>query len=145
MAAAVHVYGQFLNALATKQVNLATDSLKVMLVTGSYSPNQATDQFASTPQAFEASGSGYTSGGLALQSVSVTDTGNTLTLTAANTVWATLSVTNIRYAVVYDATPGSFATDPVIAYVDFGAAQSPTGVTFEIDWSAGVVLQINAT
>ncbi|OIN80861.1 hypothetical protein [Mycobacterium malmoense] len=144
MTVSAHVYGQFLNALATKTINLSSDTLKVMLVTSAYTPNQGSDQYASTPQAHEATGTGYTSGGVALSSVSLSDSGDTFSLSAANTSWANISTT-ARYAVVYDSAPGSFATDPLICYIDFGADQSPSGVTFEIDWSAGVVVQITAS
>lgn len=144
MSVSAHVYGQFLNSLATKTVNLSSDSLKVMLVTSSYTPNQATDAFASTPQAFEITGTGYTTGGAALTSVVLSDATDVFTLSAANTTWTTATFT-ARYAVIYDAQSGSYATDPVIGYVDFGANQSPAGVNFQIQWNSGQVLQITAS
>lgn len=144
MAVSAHAYGQFINALATKTVNLSSDSLKVMLVTSSYTPNQGADTFASTPQANEITGTGYTAGGAALTSVALSDTSNVFTLSAANTSWAGATFT-ARYAIVYDSQPGSMATDPLIGYVDFGSNQSPAGVTFQIAWSSGQVLQITAS
>jgi hypothetical protein len=144
VAVSAHVYGQFAAGLATKTMNLSSDAIKVALVTSSYTPAQATDQFWSTPQANEITGTGYTAGGAALTSVSITDTSNVWTLSAANTSWSTATFT-ARYAVVYDSTPGTAATDPLIAYVDFGANQSPSGVTFSINWSSGQVLTITAT
>jgi len=144
MAVTAHVYGQFIASLATKTMNLSTDSIKVMLVTSSYTPNQASDQFANTPQANEITGTGYTAGGTALTGVTIADTGNVWTLSAANTSWATATFT-ARYAIVYDAQTGTLSTEPLIGYVDFGANQAPAGVTFEIDWAGGVVLQFTAT
>jgi hypothetical protein len=144
VAVSAHVYGQFAAGLATKTMNLSSDAIKVALVTSSYTPAQATDQFWSTPQANEITGTGYTAGGAALTSVSITDTSNVWTLSAANTTWTTATFT-ARYAIVYDSTPGTAATDPLIGYVDFGANQSPSGVNFSINWSSGQVLTITAT
>lgn len=139
-----HVFGQFVNALATKTVNLSSDSIKVMLVSSSYTPSQAADTYASTPQAYEITGTGYTAGGAALTSVTLADSGNVFTLSAANVTWTTATFT-ARYAIIYDAQPGSYATDPLIGYVDFGANQSPSGVNFQIAWTGGVVLQVTAS
>lgn len=144
MAITAHAYGQFMAALATKTVNLSTDALKVMLVTSSYTPNQAGDQYASTPQAFEITGTGYSAGGTALTSVSIADTGNVWTLSAANTAWTTATFT-ARYGIVYDSQSGSLGSDPVIGYVDFGANQSPSGINFQINWAGGIVLQHTAS
>ena len=141
---AAHVYGEFIAALATKSVNLSSDAIKVMLVTSSYTPAQATDQYASTPQAYEISGTGYTAGGVALSSVTIADTTDVWTLSAANAVWTTATFT-ARYAIVYDSSPGSYASDPLIGYVDFGGNQSPSGVTFTIAWASGIVLQFTAS
>jgi hypothetical protein len=135
-----HLYGQFAAALATKTVNLSTDSLKVMLVSSVYTPNQAADHFASTPGANEITGTGYTAGGMALSSVSIADAMNTWTLHAADTLWPGLSA-SARYAVVYDSQPGSYATDPLIGYVDSGTTQTWNGETARIQWSSGIVLQ----
>jgi hypothetical protein len=144
MAISAHMYGQFLNALATKTVNLNTDALKVMLVAATYTPNQATDAFQSVIGANEISGTGYTAGGAALTGTSLTDAANVLTLAAANTAWPGAAFTT-RYAVVVDTQPGSAATNPLIGYIDFGANQSPSGVTFQINWTSGQVLQITAS
>lgn len=144
MATSAHVYGLFLTAMAEKVVNLNADTIKVMLVTSAYTPNQATDQYASTPQAHEATGTGYAAGGVALSSVVITNASNVFKLSAANPLWTTLTTT-ARYGVVYDTSGGSLGADVLIGYIDFGADQSPAGITFEIDWAAGVVFQNTAS
>lgn len=140
------MYGQFIAALATKTVNLSTDALKVMLASASYTPSQAADQFASTPQAYEIAGggtTGYTAGGVALSSVVIADTADTWTLSAANVSWANSNFSSSppRYAIVYDYQTGAYTTSPVIGFVDFGAPQTTNGTTFEIDWANGVVVE----
>ncbi|GFG74679.1 hypothetical protein [Mycobacterium botniense] len=63
MAVTAHFYNSFFTALAQGKINLTSDTLKLALVGSGYTPNQAADQFWSTPQAYEISGPGYTAGG----------------------------------------------------------------------------------
>jgi hypothetical protein len=141
------IYGQFLSALATEKINLTGDALKVMLVSSSYTPNQATDQFASTPQAFEITGTGYTEGGMALTGVTLTQ-GNPLTLSADNLSWTGGIFTGAAFAIVYDFFTGNLATSPLIGFVNFGgtigsSVASPLTITWASgNGSSGVVLQI---
>jgi hypothetical protein len=144
MPVSTHVYGSLISALATGKVNLSTDTLKVMLVSSGYVPNQAEDQFASTPAAFEITGTGYTAGGMALTDVTLAESGgHTLTLSAANTQWPG-AIFTAAGAVVYDSQSGSNTTNPLIGFINFGGEQSPSGaVPFSINWASGVVLQFN--
>lgn len=141
MAVSAKIYGLFLKSLGNKEIDLDSDTLKVMLCTSSYSVNQDTHQYKSDVTN-EVSGTGYSAGGATLGSVTVTyaGAGNTLTLDAADTSWTTSTIT-ARYAVIYDSTPGSDATRPLIGYVDFGADVSTTSGTFQITWdSTGIVV-----
>ena len=47
----------------------------------------------------------------------------------ADPSWSSATFT-ARYLVVYDNTPATDATRPLICYIDFGSDQSPAGVTF---------------
>jgi hypothetical protein len=49
-----------------------------------------------------------------------------------------------RYAVVFDDSPSTNATKPLLGYVDFGANQSTSNTTFEIVWSASGIFEITA-
>jgi len=140
MAVTAKVYGLAQTSFANKLIDWDSDTIKVMLCTSTYSPNQDTHQFKSDVSN-EVSGTGYTAGGATLGSCTTTYTGatNVLALDAADTSWATSTIT-ARYAVIYDSTPATDATRPLIAYVDFGADVSSTGGTFQITWdSAGIV------
>jgi len=138
------MYGLFLKSLANKEVDLDSDSLKVMLCTSSYVPNQDTHQYKSSVTN-EVTGTGYTAGGATLGSVTVVydAPSNTLTLDAADASWPTSTLT-ARYAVVYDSTPASDATRPLIAYVDFGADVSSTAATFTLAWDAAGIVTLTA-
>jgi hypothetical protein len=48
-----------------------------------------------------------------------------VTLTGANSP---------RYCALYDNTPATDATRPLIGYVDFGAAQAPSGINLQVTW-----------
>jgi hypothetical protein len=144
MAVTALVYGGFLQSLANKEVDLDSDTLKIMLCTSSYTPNQDTHRYKSSVTG-EVSGTGYTSGGNTLGSVAVTYTAgtNTLTLDAADTSWANSTIT-ARYAVIYDSTPATDATRPLIAYIDFGADVSSSGAAFNITFDAAGIVTLTA-
>ncbi len=64
---------------------------------------------------------------------------NVIVLDADDVTWASSTIT-ARYAVIYNATPATDATRPLIGYVDFGSDQSSTNGNFTITWdSTGIV------
>lgn len=144
MAVTALVYGGFLQSLANKEVDLDSDVLKIMLCTSAYTPNQDTHRYKSSVTG-EVAGTGYVSGGNTLGSVAVTYTAgtNTLTLDAADTSWANSTIT-ARYAVIYDSTPATDATRPLIAYIDFGADVSSSGAAFNITFDAAGIVTLTA-
>lgn len=140
MAVTAKMYGPFLQSLANKEVDLDSDTLKVMLCTSAYTPNQDTHRYKSDITN-EIAGTGYTAGGVTLTSVAVTYTGatNTLMLDSADPSWPSSTIT-ARYAVYYDSSPASDATRPLISYVDFGADVSSTAAAFTLQLDpAGIV------
>lgn len=145
MAVTAKVYGKFLTSLGNKEVDLDSDTLKVMLCTSSYTPDQDTHQYKSSVTN-EVTGTGYTAGGATLASVTVNydAASNTYTLDAADTTWSTATIT-ARYAVIYDASPGSDATRPLICYQDFGADVVASGGTFTATWNASGLVTFTAS
>lgn len=144
MAVSAKLYGLALKSMAEGKMVLDSDTLKVMLCTSTYTPNQDTHQFKSDVTN-EVAGTGYTAGGATLTSVTLTYTGatNVLDLDAADTSWASSTIT-ARYAVVYDSTPATDATRPLICYVDFGADVTSTSGTFTITWDAAGICTLTA-
>lgn len=144
MAVTAKLYGNVLTSLANKEIDLDSDSLKVMLCTSSYTPDQDAHRYKSSITN-EVTGTGYTATGAALTSVTVTydAPSNTLTLDAADSSWTTSTIT-ARYAVVYDSTPASDATRPLICYIDFGADVISTAGTFSITWNAAGIATFTA-
>jgi hypothetical protein len=137
------VYGQFLSSLCGGEVNFLADSFKCMLLGDGYIPNQGAHQYKS--QVFpEVSGSGYVAGGMAISGVNPTYTQSTKTLniTAGNLVWPTLTVAGIRYAVIFDNTPTTDASKPLVCYVDFQTDQSPSDQAFYVTWPGSGMLSL---
>lgn len=144
MAITAKLYGGFLKSLANKDIDLDTDTLKVMLCTSAYTPDQDAHQYKSSVTN-EVSGTGYTAGGATLAGVTVTYTGatNTLTLDAADPSWASSTIT-ARTAVIYDSTPATDATRPLIAYLQSDVDISSSGGAFTITFDANGIATITA-
>jgi hypothetical protein len=145
MAVTAKLYGSFPAKLANKEINWSSDTIKVALCTSTYTPDQDVhDYFNDVTN--EVTGTGYTAGGATLASKTVTYTAgtNTQTFDAADTSWTSSTIT-ARYAVIYDATPGTAATNPLIGYVDFGADVVSSSGTFSITWDAAGIFTVQVS
>ncbi|MDV6274110.1 hypothetical protein R3Q06_11420 [Rhodococcus erythropolis] len=144
MAVTAKLYGLALKSAFNKEIDWDTDTIKVMLCTSAYTPDQDTHQYKSSVTN-EASGTGYTAGGATLASATLAYTTgtNTLVLDAVDSAWTGSTIT-ARYAVIYNSSPGTDATRPLIAYVDFGADVSTTAGTFTITWDAAGIVTVTA-
>lgn len=122
-------YGLSQKSAFNKEIDFDTDTIKAMLTTSSYVPNQATHQYKSSVTN-EITGTGYTAGGVTLASKTVTynTTLNALILDSADPSWATATFT-CRYLVFYVDT-GTSSTSALLSYVDFETNQSPVAQTF---------------
>lgn len=143
MAVSAYLFGQALAKALNKEVSWSADTIKIALVKNTYTPNQDTHTYWSDVVAQEATGTGYTAGGatLASKTVAYDGTTNKIKLTAADVSWPTSTVT-ARYAVIYDDTPSTNATKPVLGYVDFGADQSTSSTTFQVSWATAGIFEI---
>lgn len=103
---------------------------------------------------YRAQGSGGTSGGSqptwpTTIGDEVADSGVTwtcigkgiLVLDGADVSWSTATIT-ARYGIVYDSTPGTSSTNPLIGLMDFGEDKSSSGATFSITWNALGILYL---
>lgn len=134
MAHDAHFYGLFFKSLSNKEVDMDSDQLKAMLFTSTYAPNKDTHQYKSSVTN-EVVGTGYTAGGVVIPTISLnydaaadvfwTDGadisfGPNLTLTAGNAP---------RGIALYDNTPATDATRPLVGYVIFrDGANNPMDV-----------------
>jgi len=136
------IYNSFKGALSS--VNWgdnSTTTIKVMLVTSDYAPDIDTHEFISDVTN-EASGTGYTTGGIVLtnRTVTVDDTNDWAKYDADDISWAASTIT-ARGAVIYKDT-GTDTTSPLIAYIDFVSDKSSTAADFIITWHANGIFTI---
>jgi hypothetical protein len=136
-----HYFPVFETLMGAKTVNLSSDTLTVGLIAS------GTFTWGSTPEGYEyvsqflagdgthgslteVSGGNYSR--QALTSVTLSNSGEVVTLTAANPSWSDATFTTV-YGWLYDSTVGSGdSSHPIICYWDFGGAQSPAGITWSL-------------
>lgn len=123
------VFNRFPTNLMNKEIDLDADTIKVGLLTDSYTPDKDHDLWGDV-SANEVSGTGYTAGGATLANTTVVqDDANDLAyFDSDNPAWSTATIT-ARYAVLYDDT---VADDPLIALWDFTEDKTSTAGTFTI-------------
>ncbi len=136
------LYGLVFTALWNKEIDFPGDAIKVMLTTSTYVPAQDTHDYKDDVTN-EVAGAGYTATGDPLASKTVTYTAGTNkhVLDAADTTWGSSTIT-ARIAVIYDSTPATDATRPLICYQDFESDQSSSGGDFTIQWNASGIVEI---
>jgi hypothetical protein len=132
------IYNSFHEDLARGNIDMDTNTFKMMLVTDSYTPNKDThaDRADVTN---EVSGTGYTAGGKTVTCTVARDNANDrTTLTFAAESWASSTIT-ARGAVVYKST-GTAANDLLVFYNDFGGDVTTSNTTFSVG-SSVITLQ----
>lgn len=136
------IYNNFKKNIMNGGIDLDTDTIKVALVTSSYTPDQDTHEFFSSVTN-EVVGTGYTAGGATLAGKAVTadNTDNEGVFDADDVVWTTSTIT-ARGAVLYKST-GVAGTSALIAYIDFGSDKISTAGSFTIAWNAEGILNLN--
>lgn len=136
------IYNNFKKLIMNGGIDLDTDTIKVALVTSSYTPDQDTHDFFDDVTN-EVTGTGYTAGGASLASKAVTadNTDNEGVFDADDVSWTTSTIT-ARGAVIYKST-GTASTSALIAYLDFTTDKVSTAGTFTIAWNAEGILNLN--
>lgn len=134
-------YGQALMNAMLGKINWSSDTIKVLLCTSTYTPDQDNHIYKDVSITNEVSGTGYTAGGATLASKTNTYTAatNVIMFDAADVTWSGSTIT-ARYAVIYDDTPAT--NKPLLGYVDFGADQVSSAGNFTITWDVAGVLTV---
>lgn len=129
--------------LGKGNVDFSTDTFYCMLVTTSHTPDPDTIAFRSDITG-EASGTGYTAGGIAVSNLTITqdNTNNYAVVDFDPVVFSTVTLSNVDGAYVYKST-GAAATDLVVCYLDFAeGAQQVTANDFTVTPPAEGVLTV---
>jgi hypothetical protein len=120
------------------------DTVNVAMYTNSLTPNYSTDTaYTSAPYTSnEVTGTGYSAGGSALASKTITESPTgTIMVDAADIAWTTSTIANARGALVYDIT----VSNKALCFVNFGADYSTTAGTFTIQWNALGIFTLDIT
>jgi len=139
------VYNPAKKKLMEAAFNLSTDTIKVAVLTSSYTPNIDTQDFFDDVSANEISATGtYAAGGITLANKTITvDTTNDLAYFDADDASATgTTIANYRYLVIYKST-GTAATSPLLAYVDLGTNHVTASETLYIQWASTGIFKIS--
>lgn len=143
MAVTAFFYGNAFVSAFNKEIDFNTDTIKVMLLDNTHTPDQDAHNYLDDVVADEVSGTGYTAGGATLTTATLTYTAgtNVFKLDGDDVSWPSSTIT-ARYAVVYDSSPGTDATRPLICYADFGADVSSSDGAFSITWDAAGIATV---
>ena len=135
MAITSYMYGNNVLGAFNKEIDWDTDTIKVALLTSTYTPSQAHNFYDDLTNEV-ANGNGYTTGGatLANKTQAYTEGTGVTKFDADDSAW-TASTFTFRYAAVYVAT-GNSATSRLIGYVNFGADITIVSGTVTIPWAA---------
>lgn len=145
MAVTGKLYGNVFKAAFNKEIDWDTDTIKCMLTTSLYTPDQDLHDYYDHVTN-EVTGTGYSAGGVTLTNKTTTYTGatNKHVLDADDAVWATSTIT-ARTAVVYDAQTGVSTTEPLICYQQSDADISSTAGEFRVQWNASGIVEITVS
>lgn len=141
MATTVTPYNQMLKIL-TGDGDWKDNTLKLALVTSSYTPSAAHTQWSDI-SGNEASGTGYTAGGETLANASLADG----KLDADDVTFSTITVT-FRYAVCYISGTIESITNPVLFYIlfdDTPADQVISAADFPVVWNSNGIIDLTVT
>lgn len=125
------IYNSFHEDMARGNIDMDTNTFKMMLVTSTYTPNKDTHADRADVTNEVAATGGYTAGGKTVTCTVARDNANDrTTLTFAAESWTSSTIT-ARGAVVYKST-GTAANDLLVFYNDFGGDISTSNTTFSV-------------
>lgn len=135
-------FNLFVEDILNKQLDLDTDTLKVMLT--NTAPVATNHYYADISSNELANGNGYTTGGATVTGVSFSSSSGTTSLNAAATTFtsSTGSMGPFRYVVYYDSTP---TNKTLIGWYDYGSSitlNGAAGETFVVTPAGGVLLTL---
>ena len=136
------IYNNAREAFLNADIDLSADTIKLALVTASYTPDQDAHDMWDDVSANEVSSSGYSAGGATLGSKTVTqdDPNDRAVFDAADVSWSAVTFST-RYGILYKST-GTPSTSPLIACLDWGSTKSPAGEDFNVVWNASGILRL---
>ena len=129
MADTAQFYSGFWLSLGNKEIDFDADTFKVMATTSAYTPSKAHRYKSDVTN--EVSGTNYTPGGATLTSVvfSYNSATQKVYFDADNVSWPG-PIPAARNFIIYDSSPGSDATRPLIGVIIADSDRQPAGIQF---------------
>lgn len=141
--AVAKMYGKAIGKMASGSINWTGATVKAALLTSTYTPNQDTHEFVSdlVLASNQATGTGYTAGGVTLTGKTSTyDAGTNTHSLGCATISLTGATVTFRYVVFYVDT-GSPTTSPLLGWVDYVTNQAPVAQNVNFVVPAGGLFQ----
>ena len=140
------VYNNFKFEILSAPVDLANDTLKVVLLDTLYTFSADGEPGLEHVNSREISGTGYNAGGctLAGQALAQRDTVDNVWLDGTDLTWANLGTDNIESAVIYDDT--LTATDAEVAdplMIHWEIATNSNGGNYTLQWGSSGLLVVS--
>ena len=133
-------YNSCFDDLVRGNINFASDTFWIMLVTASYVADKDL-HVKRSDITNEVSGTGYSAGGKVITATITKDTANDrIDIDFSSVNWPTASIT-ARGGVIYKRRGGAATADELVAYIDFGANVTSTNDTFTVTLSSPLRLQ----
>lgn len=130
-------YTNYKLAAISGSIAPSTDTIKLALLKSTYTPDLDNHKFFSDVSAQESSGAGYTTGGIAATSKTLTQdsVNHRGVFDCDDAQWASSTIADARYLLVYKST-GTAGTSPLMALIDLGGTKSTSGDTFYVQFAA---------
>lgn len=138
-------YGLATTAMLNAEHDFLTSTYKAMLTTSTFTPNQDTNDFKDDVTN-EVVGTGYTAGGttLANKTIGYTAGSNVTKLDCDDPTWTTVTLSDVKNVVVYNDTPATPATKPLLAFGIIDVAVNPNAGNLVITLDANGLLTTTA-
>lgn len=140
------VYNHFKEILLIDPVDLANDTLKVILVDSNYTVSADGNPGLAHVDSREINPTGYNAGGCTLAGASVTqrDTVDNVKFDGTDLTWANLGSDTITGAIMYDDTltaTSSAVADPLMVYWEI--ATNSNGGNYTLQWGTSGIIVVS--
>lgn len=143
MAIVGYKYNTFNQYLMDNTIQFGTDTLKLALVTSSYTPSLSHNDWADVSANEVSAGDGYTTGGASLTGVTIS--APPIVIADADDVVFTALTKTFRYGVLYASVTRNGVTNPLIGYILFNNAPADvvvSGANWTVQWGASGFLRL---
>ena len=132
-------------AAFNKEIDLLDDTIRLMFLSSSASPNQDTWDYKNDVTN-EVTGTNLPAGGTQIANDTLTYTAgtNVIKYDGDDISISNVTASDLKYGILYDATPGTDATRPLLALGTIDTAVSPNAGTLSVTFDSAGILTATA-